>query len=161
MTNNIIIPVFLQILGAAVIIAEFILPSMGILTVTALGLVGYSLYLVFTTVSPSVGFIFVILDIMLLPILVIVGIKLLAASPVTLRTTLKNKENDKKDDYEDWEKLAGKEGKTVTDLYPSGIALINGTKVDVVSRGDYIEKGTEIKVVSTEGNKITVDKIYN
>ncbi|NLW30104.1 MAG: serine protease, partial [Fibrobacter sp.] len=81
MTNNIIIPILLQILGAAVIIAEFLVPSMGILTVTAIGLIGYSLYMVFTTVSVTAGFVFVFIDILFLPILVIVGIKLLAASP--------------------------------------------------------------------------------
>ncbi len=157
MTNNIILPILLQILGAAVIIAEFIVPSMGILTVTAIGLIGYSLYIVFTAVSVTAGFVFVFIDILFFPILVIVGIKLLAASPVTLRTTLK----DKEEDSNDYKILIGKEGKTVTDLYPVGIALIENSRTDVISRGDYIEKGTRVKVVSVNGNKIMVDKIFN
>jgi len=113
--------------------------------------------MVFTTVSVTAGFVFVFIDILFLPILVIVGIKLLAASPVTLRTTLKSKEEDSNE----YKTLIGKEGKTVTDLYPVGIALIENSRIDVISRGDYIEKGTRVKVVSVNGNKIMVDKIFN
>lgn len=148
-------PFLLQILAVIVIIAEFILPSMGILTVTALGLFGFSLYIVFTKVSTMAGVTFVAVDICLIPVLLIVGVKLLAASPVTLRTTLDSKDGAQSQPPE-WMLLVGTSGKAVTDLRPSGMALINGRRYDVVSRGDYIDKDCSITVISTDGNRIVV-----
>jgi len=47
-------------------------------------------------------------------------------------------------------------GKAATQLRPSGAAIINGTRVDVVSEGSHIEKGTPIKVIAIEGLRVVV-----
>ena len=47
-------------------------------------------------------------------------------------------------------------GTAFTQLRPSGTALINGQRVDVVTEGSLIEKGTTIKVVATEGMRVVV-----
>ena len=43
-----------------------------------------------------------------------------------------------------------------TNLRPSGIALLNGKRVDVVTDGPFIESGTPVKVVATEGLRVVV-----
>lgn len=50
----------------------------------------------------------------------------------------------------------GLEGSTVTPLRPSGTALINGDRVDVVSEGGFIETNRKVKVVKVEGVRIVV-----
>jgi membrane-bound serine protease (ClpP class) len=50
----------------------------------------------------------------------------------------------------------GKHGTTRSPLRPSGVADIEGERVDVVSRGEYIESGEPIEVVHIEGNRIVV-----
>lgn len=47
-------------------------------------------------------------------------------------------------------------GTAFTQLRPSGTALIDGRRVDVVSEGALIEKGTPIKVVAVEGMRVVV-----
>jgi membrane-bound serine protease (ClpP class) len=47
-------------------------------------------------------------------------------------------------------------GTAATQLRPSGAALINGQRVDVVSEGPLIEKGTPIQVVAIEGLRVVV-----
>jgi membrane-bound serine protease (ClpP class) len=47
-------------------------------------------------------------------------------------------------------------GTAFTQLRPSGTALINGQRVDVVTEGSLIEKGTSIKVVAIEGMRVVV-----
>lgn len=47
-------------------------------------------------------------------------------------------------------------GSAVTVLRPSGTALIGGHRVDVVTEGALIEKGTPIKVVAIEGMRVVV-----
>lgn len=55
--------------------------------------------------------------------------------------------------------LIGKKGKALTDLRPSGTALIDNKRIDVVTAGEYIERGNEIIVISEEGSKVVVEKI--
>ncbi|SDC31010.1 NfeD family protein [Shouchella lonarensis] len=52
--------------------------------------------------------------------------------------------------------LVGVEGKALTDLRPSGIALIQDERLDVVSEGGYIAKGSQVKVVHASGARIVV-----
>lgn len=47
-------------------------------------------------------------------------------------------------------------GTAFTQLRPSGTALINGRRVDVVTEGSLIEKGTPIKVIALEGMRVVV-----
>ena len=50
----------------------------------------------------------------------------------------------------------GKTGTACTALRPAGIAEICGERLNVVTEGDFIEKGEGVRVVRTEGNRIVV-----
>ncbi len=155
MNNNLNLTVILQLVGVLVIIAEIIIPSGGILSVLAVGLFGYSLYIVFSQVSASAGMVFVMADIIVIPILVYFGIKVLAKSPVTLRARLSKKDGVTSQNLEQ-NRYLGMVGRAVTDLRPSGVAIINESRIDVVTRGEYLEKQTEIVVTAVRGNQIIV-----
>jgi membrane-bound ClpP family serine protease len=155
--ENLILPIILQLAGVVVIIAEIILPSGGLLSVMAALLFGYSLYQVFTVVSVAAGACFVAADIILIPILVITGLKLLAKSPVTLRRELSSEDGVTSQSPE-METYMGKAGVALTDLRPAGAARISGKRLDVVTRGDYLDKGAEIIVYKIEGNQIIVNR---
>lgn len=55
--------------------------------------------------------------------------------------------------------LVGKKLKAYTDLRPAGVAILDNEKLDVVTDGDFIEKGNEIVIVRVEGMRIVVKKI--
>ena len=50
----------------------------------------------------------------------------------------------------------GAEGVAISNLRPSGIAKIADERVDVITEGDFIEKGTKIKVIKATGGRIIV-----
>lgn len=52
--------------------------------------------------------------------------------------------------------LMGMEGIALTDLRPSGAALINGNRIDVVTEGDFINHDSKIIVKAVEGSKVVV-----
>ena len=157
MNDSLLLPIILQLVGVVVIIAEIILPSGGILSIAALGVFGYSLFIVFNEISMTSGFSFLVADLILIPVLVILGLKLLARSPVTLRKTLSRKEGVSSQSSE-LESYVGRQGNAVTDLRPAGIAVINGKRVDVVTRGEYLDKDSAIIVTAVTGNQIIVRK---
>jgi membrane-bound ClpP family serine protease len=153
-----LLPVVLQAMGAIVLIAEFVLPSAGILTFIAASLIGYSLYIVFTDISTFAGMMFVLADLFVLPAAVFAGFKIMASSPVTLKTALSRDAGYTSQS----ESLAGwldKTGEAITDLRPAGTAKIEGKRVDVVSRGEYINKGSLIRVTAVDGNRVVVREI--
>jgi membrane-bound serine protease (ClpP class) len=157
MNDSFLLLIILQLVGVVVIIAEIILPSGGILSIVALSVFGYSLYIAFSEISKTVGFAFVAADLVLIPVLVIVGLKLLARSPVTLRKTLSRKEGVSSQSSE-LGSYIDMQGTAVTDLRPAGKAVINGKRVDVVTRGEYLEKDSAIIVTAVTGNQIIVRK---
>ena len=50
-------------------------------------------------------------------------------------------------------------GVALTQLRPSGTANINGQRVDVVTEGGLIERGSAVKVVEVEGTRIVVRSV--
>jgi membrane-bound ClpP family serine protease len=60
---------------------------------------------------------------------------------------------------EDLDYFLDKEGIALTVLRPSGTADFSGVKMDVVSEGEYIQKGTKVKVIKVEGRRIVVKAI--
>jgi membrane-bound serine protease (ClpP class) len=157
MNDSLVLLVILQLIGVVVIIAEIILPSGGILSIVALSVFAYSLYIAFSDISKTVAFAFVAGDLVLIPVLVIVGLKLLARSPVTLRKTLSRKEGVSSQSPE-LARFIDMQGTAVTNLRPAGMAVIDGKRVDVVTRGEYIEKDVRIMVIAVTGNQIIVRK---
>jgi len=61
--------------------------------------------------------------------------------------------SDSKDD------LQGLEGVAITALRPSGTVIIDDKRIDVVSVGDFIEKGARVRVTDTSGSRVMVTRI--
>ncbi|WP_078432381.1 NfeD family protein [Metabacillus halosaccharovorans] len=55
--------------------------------------------------------------------------------------------------------LVGAEGIALTTLRPSGTAVINDERLDVVTEGGYIIKGQKVKVIKVEGSRIVVREL--
>lgn len=160
MISKLLLPVGLQLLGIVIILAEFILPSGGLLSLTAAAVFGYSLFYVFKNVSTDIGFLLLGFDIILIPVLVLIGIKILARSPLALKKSLSKQEGVTSQD-KDLQELIGKTGTVINDLRPAGKAIIDNKRFDVVSEGDYIDIDASIIVTSVDGNRIVVKAIEN
>ncbi len=55
--------------------------------------------------------------------------------------------------------LIGKEGKATMDLRPAGKVSIDGKTIDVITGGEFIKKGTRVKVVAQEKMRTVVEKV--
>ncbi|MGA8574659.1 MAG: NfeD family protein [Candidatus Cybelea sp.] len=59
----------------------------------------------------------------------------------------------------DYRDLRGRAGTAVSYLRPAGIASIDGRRVDVLTKGEFIAQGTPIRVVRVEGARVFVEPI--
>ena len=54
------------------------------------------------------------------------------------------------------DEMVGKEGVTVSELRPAGIALIEERRTDVVTDGEFVAVGQAVRVVEARGNRVVV-----
>jgi membrane-bound serine protease (ClpP class) len=55
--------------------------------------------------------------------------------------------------------LAWATGEALSDLRPGGFALIDGQRVDVISRGEVIPRGAQVQVIADEGYRRIVRRL--
>jgi membrane-bound serine protease (ClpP class) len=59
----------------------------------------------------------------------------------------------------DHSELLGKEGVAEMNLHPAGRALFGSDRINVITRGEFIEKGSNVRVIEAHGSRIVVEKI--
>ena len=156
MAGSVVLVALLQLLALGVILTEFLVPSMGVLTTVAVLLAGYSIYEAFVNISPMAGTLVLMGDVVLAPFVVMAGLRLLGRSAITLKHTLPAGSGERVLDTAK-NPVIGSRGVAVTDLRPSGIARIDGRRIDVVTPGGYVESGSVVLVVGIEGNQVLVE----
>ncbi|GAH71883.1 unnamed protein product [marine sediment metagenome] len=134
--------------------AEIFIPSFGLISLIALGCMAGSAALAFQAGS-GVGYLFIVLNALAIPIVVVIAFKLLPRSPLVLSATFED-EKPRAPATESDEELVGREGVAETDLRPAGKARIDGRRVDVLTDGEYVDSGTRVKVVRVEGARVLV-----
>jgi membrane-bound serine protease (ClpP class) len=55
--------------------------------------------------------------------------------------------------------IVGKEGAALSDLHPVGSAMVEGKKLDVITNGIFIKKGSRLRVIEASGPRIVVEEI--
>ena len=54
------------------------------------------------------------------------------------------------------EGLRGKTGRTVSPLRPSGVAVFDGRRIDVITEGLMVDAGQWVKCIEVRANKVIV-----
>jgi membrane-bound serine protease (ClpP class) len=55
--------------------------------------------------------------------------------------------------------LLGREGMAEMNLHPAGRAIFGDERVNVITRGEFIESGSGVRVIETHGSRIVVEKV--
>ncbi len=153
----------LFILGIVLVVIEFLMPGFGIAGI--LGVV--SLVAGIVLVSQLVSILVLILIIAAV-LVIIAGLLVFMYKSATkggrmskllLLNTNTSKEEGFTSTKDIEEDLVGLEGIAETILRPAGIGLFGKRKIDVVTEGEFIQRGSKIKIVKIEGFRIIVEEI--
>jgi membrane-bound serine protease (ClpP class) len=152
-------------IGLVLVAVEiFVLPGFGIAGILGIGFLigGLGMSLIgsganWDTILAALGRVSLSILIAILASLVLLRFfpRLPFGQRLLLKTSLLSKEGYASGPEED-QRWLGKRGLAATDLRPAGIAHLNGTRVDVVSEGDFIDAGQPVEVVRVDGNRIVV-----
>ena len=154
--------------GLALILLEvLVIPGFGIAGLGGIGLMIYGLYLLLLPDVPVgeevlgqamdgflIGLVGAVIGLVLLAKLMI---KTKFWEQLTAPDTQKKEEG-----YSNtlgWESLQGETGIADTDLHPSGWVRVKDQRIFVVSEGEFIEEGKEIKILSVDGNRVLVREL--
>ena len=144
--------VILTAAGVLLILAEVFVPG-GVVGTIGLILLAIAIVAGFF-ISPTVGFGLLIGSLVFGIIVFWLWMKILPKTPMGKRIILQQDAAD----WHGWDPAkadnVGKAGVAHSMLRPSGIAVIDGKRVDVVTRGEMIAAGTAIEVVAVEGNRV-------
>lgn len=152
--------ILIFVLGLIFMMIEVFVPGFGVF-----GIIGIILFVAsIFAVSPSMEAAIRSLAIAIIGSIVISGIsfKFLKKSRLWSRLILQNQLTSKEGyvGAEDKKEYLNLEGTAITKLRPAGTMILeDGTKLSVVTEGDFVDKDTRVKIVSVEGNRIVVRKL--
>ena len=152
--------VVLFALGAVFFIIEIIIPGFGIFGV--LGIVLTLLGLMFSAKSLRDFVIQAGITLAICAVSVPIMFKLFGRLKVFDKIILKHGETNEEGYMAPSQQTIdalGKTGTTVTMLRPSGMAVIDGRRMDVLSHEGIIEVGVEVRVIDTSGNRVVVERV--
>lgn len=144
--------VVLAILGLILVFAEMLIPGFGVF-----GVFGILSLLCSTIMAAKIyGVIVFMILLVALVALFIIMLMLAKKSGLYNKVILHDRLDSKDFDETRLEGLIGKIGITQTTLRPYGVAEIDEINYDVCSLGDFIDKGTKVKVIQISGKTVTV-----
>lgn len=152
MESPYLLPIGLLVIGIVLLFVEAVVPSLGILLVAGLVAAIAGIVLAFN-VSATFGVITVIVAAIAAPLVVLLFFHVARKTNLVLSDAEQEYIASKPRDY-----LVGKTGVASTYLRPSGIALIDGKRIDVTAEADFLPEGTPVEVVRADGIKVVVRK---
>ncbi|QEL18142.1 NfeD family protein [Limnoglobus roseus] len=153
------IAIVLAAIGLILFMAEYFLPTGGILIVAGFLV---SLAAVAVVAANAEDYRETVAAVVVLcigePIFVIAGMSVWGRR-MALRALEGDDGNSLNEPEREGDKLVGKIGKTVTPLRPSGAAVFDGRRVDVVTEGMMIDVGVWVKCLEVRGSRVVVRQI--
>jgi len=153
--------IILFVIGLLLLLAEIIfIPGFGLAGIGGIAAILTSIFLTFGNIVQATYSILIALGVSIIGLLLLIKY---IPSTRTWRKFILSTEQKKELGYtvgtKDLKRLNGKEGIAITPLRPSGIVEVNGKKLNALTRGEYVESNTKIKIISVEGNKIVVEVV--
>lgn len=149
--------IVLSVVGILAVLAELILPG-GILGIVGALCLVSAVVMTFFEYGAAAGAGAVV-------VLFIFGIatlnwwmKYFHKLPLT-RSLILNNETGRDGERDSRQDMIGQTGTTLTDITPSGHAIIEGKKIDVMTEGPSIPKGSDVEITATRGPSIIVRKL--
>jgi len=153
--------IILFVIGLLLLLAEiFFIPGFGLAGIGGIAAILASIFLTFGNIVQATYSISIALGVSVIGFFLLIKY---IPSTRTWRKFVLSTEQKKELGYtvgtKDLKRLNGKEGIAITPLRPSGIIEVDGKKLNALTRGEYVDSNTKIKIISVEGNKIVVEAV--
>ena len=154
--NVSIFSIILFVIGVGLIIVEMFEPGFGFFG--AFGILALIVCIFVTAETVAQGLALTAIFFVLILILLAIFLILVSKGRLPGKLVLKESETLEQgfSGTEDMAYLMGKSGIVVTTCRPVGNVDFDGVKLEVVTEGEFLEKGAKVEVVEIEGNRVVV-----
>ena len=156
-----ILAIALLILGFGFVLAEVFFPSLGVLSLIAGGCIIGGVVVGFDY-STALGAGILLVGLFGVPVAIFVAFRYFPRTPLG-KAMINQGTEWSKEEREAVEHAAarfvGEVGRAHCLLRPTGIAMFNGERLDVVTRGEHIEPGSPVRAVRFVANRLVVERI--
>ncbi|MBO2516360.1 MAG: hypothetical protein CW338_03670 [Clostridiales bacterium] len=142
--------------GVSLVVLEVFLPGFGLPGISGCILLTASIVLSFIYHGSTVGLIVLFAALALCAVSLTFSLRSASKGKLSKSALILKNEEESAADENDNSALLGKEGTALTVLRPAGMAEFEGVKTNVVSDGEYIEKGARVVISQIEGARIVV-----
>lgn len=147
------------VLGVGMLVLEAFMPGFGLPGISGILLEAAAIVLCWIHLGPGAAIGMILIAVALLAIAVSMSLRSAAKGRLSRSHLVLNDTESQADGYstnDDMSSFVGLTGEAVTALRPTGMAAFDSVKLNVVSDGEFIEKGTRVTIVSAEGSRILV-----
>jgi membrane-bound serine protease (ClpP class) len=151
-------PAILQLFAFAVLFAEVLVPSFGVLSLIALGLGVWSWYFIVTELSGVAVAVFAIADAILVPLAVRQAFRYLGRSPVSHRTDV-GVGSGLEETMRTLGARTGRDAIADSPLRPAGKIRIDGDLYEARTAGEFVQRGALVRIVAVQGAEYIVEPV--
>ncbi|MCL2078974.1 MAG: hypothetical protein FWH17_03920 [Oscillospiraceae bacterium] len=151
--------IVLFVVGIGLLVVEMFDPGFGLWG--SLGILSLVSCIFVTADTVGEGIMLTVIFAVILLIMLFIFIILVSNGKLPNRLILREAEK-REDGYsgtEDLDSYVSKTGIIMAPCRPVGNADFDGVKLEVVSSGDFIEKGSVVEVIEVEGNRVVVRSV--
>lgn len=144
----------------AFLLEALVFPGFGVAGIVGIILVGWGILLLSVDVTQMTAAL--VLGIAATIVILLAGTRLMSRYNMWYKLTLQNKQHNKEGyvaPAPELSRYVGMSGVALTTLRPAGTADIDGHRLDVVTGGEFIRKGTRVIVAQVEGVRVVVKEI--
>lgn len=155
-----ILSIIMLVVGAILVVIEMFTPGLGAPGIT--GSILLVIGIVIAARSPAQALFLGIITLLVLLLAFAIMLVLASTGKLDRSALVLRSKPEKSEGFlpgETLQELLGCEGEALTTLRPAGIGRFGNRRVDVLTKGDYIDAGTRIKVVETAGNAVAVEPV--
>ncbi|NLE61299.1 MAG: hypothetical protein GX616_23365 [Planctomycetes bacterium] len=152
--------VLLYLIGTAILVAEIFIPSHGVLSLVAFGILGFAVYETFL-ISGVLGLISLSALVILIPTSVLFVVKTWHRTPIGKRICPPNPQLGEKDrmPVENLKAVIGQRGRTVTLLRPVGTCDFQGRRLECKAEQGVIQKDVEVEAIGLTDRTLVVRSV--
>ncbi|MCK8818046.1 ATP-dependent Clp protease proteolytic subunit [Natroniella sulfidigena] len=150
--------IILFLVGVFLLFLELVvIPGFGVTGAGGIICILISLFFVFPTAEMALTVIPIAVILSLIGLIIM--IKYFGTSHFWNRISLQKREEGYTATDKNQQDLVGKQGRVITPLRPTGTIEVAEEYLDVVSQGEFIESGREVKIIQVSGSRIIVKSI--
>ncbi len=154
---EILIPIVLVVLGLSLIVVEvYLIPGINIFGILGLVLIVFAIAYSFTESGPAAGALALVGSSGITALMFWGMWRSGAWEKFVLSASLKRGAGDTPKESEQRSRCLGQCGMAITPLRPTGIVEIDGTRIEVVTEGEFIAAGSSVRVVAMDRRRFFV-----